>query len=163
LHEVVTAKLGDAEHQISELATFTTQLRTAASQLAGDPVDGACDDDCACLHDPTDTVTVTLGVKLGEPSIACTLGAGELADRLAHWDQLLDAAVRRRALGPGGIRVEFPDDVDVAALASLVRAEQACCAFFRFALTIDHRGAALEIDGPPDTADLVIGMLGPPS
>jgi MerR family transcriptional regulator, copper efflux regulator len=142
---------------------FTTQLRAVATQLAGDPVDGPCDDDCVCLHDPTDTVTITLGVKRAGAPIACTLGATDLADRLVHWDRLLATAVRRLALVSGGIRVELPHDVAVAALATLVQAEQACCAFFRFGLTIDDRGVALEIDAPPDAVDLVAGMFGPPS
>ena len=163
LHELVTAKLGDAEHQISELTTFTTELRAAATQLAGDPVDGPCDDDCACLHEPTDGATVVLGVKPADPPIDCTLGASELTDRLATWEQLMGTAVRRLTLASGGIRIELPDDVDVGALASLVQAEQGCCAFLRFALTIDHRGVALEIDAPPDAAELVTAMFGAPS
>ncbi len=48
-HELVTAKLADAERQIAELTALTEQLHHAAAQLAGPAVDGPCNDDCACL------------------------------------------------------------------------------------------------------------------
>jgi MerR family transcriptional regulator, copper efflux regulator len=160
LHELVTAKLGDADRQITELSVFATELRATASQLAGEPVDGPCDDGCACLHDHRGTLTVALGSKPAEPAIACTLGAGEMRHRLAEWDRLLGQAVRRLALPSGGVRVEFDRTVDVGELARLVVAEQACCAFFRFAVTVDGRGVALEVDAPADALDLVVELFG---
>lgn len=48
-HALVTTKLAAAEAQMAELAAFTSQLRTAADQLAGPATDGACDADCVCL------------------------------------------------------------------------------------------------------------------
>jgi MerR family transcriptional regulator, copper efflux regulator len=48
-HELVSAKLADAERQIAELMALTVQLHDAAAQLAGPAVDGPCNDDCACL------------------------------------------------------------------------------------------------------------------
>ena len=48
-HDLVTAKLADAERQIAELTALTDQLRHAAVQLAGPALDGACSEDCACL------------------------------------------------------------------------------------------------------------------
>ena len=113
LHQLMTDKIPAAESQVSELTTFTTQLRASAKQVGGEPVDGPCGAECACLHDPTDTATVTLVVKPPDPPIACALGAGELADRLIQWQQLLDSAMRRVALASGVIRAEFHDDVDV--------------------------------------------------
>jgi hypothetical protein len=103
-----------------------------------------------------------LGRKLDDPPIACTLGAGEMQDRLADWDRLLRHAVGRSALASGGMRVEFDDLVDVGELACVVAAEQECCAFFRFALTIDGRGVGLEVDAPADARDLVAGLFGSP-
>jgi MerR family transcriptional regulator, copper efflux regulator len=151
LHELVTQKLRDADRQIDELTAFTGQLRVAAAQLSGDPVDGPCDDDCACLHRPDGD---------DEVPIVCTLAAGDMRDRLAEWDRVLAATLRRLALPTGGLRVEFDDSVDVAGLARLAVAEQECCAFFRFAITVDHRGVALEVDAPSDAQDLVAGVFG---
>ena len=162
LHELVTDKLREADRQLAELAVFTSQLRAAAAELAGEPIDGPCDDGCACLHDHSERTPVMLGRKLDDPPIACTLGAGEMQDRLADWDRLLRHAVGRSALASGGVRVEFDDLVDVGELACVVAAEQECCAFFRFALTIDGRGVGLEVDAPADARDLVAGLFGSP-
>jgi len=48
-HDLVTAKLADAQRQIAELTALTEQLRHAAAQLAGPAVDGPCNEDCVCL------------------------------------------------------------------------------------------------------------------
>ena len=47
-HELVTAKLVDAERRIAELTELTDQLRDVASRLAGPAIDGPCSIDCAC-------------------------------------------------------------------------------------------------------------------
>jgi DNA-binding transcriptional MerR regulator len=160
LHELVTAKLHDTDRQLTELAVFAGQLRAAAAELAGEPVDGPCDDGCACLHDRSERTPVALGRDSDDPPIACTLGAGEMQDRLTEWDRLLRHAIGRSPLASGGLRVEFDERIDVGALARLVVAEQACCAFFRFAITVDGRGVALEVDAPADALDLVAGLFG---
>jgi MerR family copper efflux transcriptional regulator len=48
-HDLVTARLADAERQIAELTALAEQLRHAATQLAGPATDGPCDEGCACL------------------------------------------------------------------------------------------------------------------
>ena len=48
-HELVTAKIRDAERQIQDLTDLLDDLRAAAEHLASEPVDGPCDADCACL------------------------------------------------------------------------------------------------------------------
>ena len=53
-HDLVTAKLADAQRQIAELSALSEQLRQAAARLAGPALDGPCDEGCACLAlDPT--------------------------------------------------------------------------------------------------------------
>ena len=54
-HDLITAKIRDAETQVAELTAFTAQLRAAAEQLGGEPVDGPCGPDCACLSGETPT------------------------------------------------------------------------------------------------------------
>ncbi len=49
-HELVTAKIAEAERQIDELAAFAGQLRQAAALLDGPALDGPCDERCACLR-----------------------------------------------------------------------------------------------------------------
>ena len=165
LHDLVTWKLRDADAQVTELNVFAAQLRAAADQLAGEPIDGPCGDDSACLQAPdTDTARVTLGRQPPEVPIACTLGAGEVPDRLAAWHRIMASATRRRRRLPsGGVRLEFEPGVDIGELTALVVAEQSCCAFFQFAVTVDSRGVGLEVDAPADALDLVAGLFGMPS
>ena len=86
--------------------------------------------------------------------IACTLDAEALPDRLGQWRHLLATAGERSAID-GGARIELPGDTDVAFLTELVVAEQRCCAFFSFAITIDGRGLGLEVRAPADAAQIV--------
>ena len=153
LHQLVTAKLHDADRQLGELAVFAGQLRTAAKELAGEPVDGPCDDGCACLHDHAERTPVARDRSDDAPS-------DRVPDRLTEWTVLLRHAVARSALPSGGLRVEFDGSIDVGGLARLVVAEHECCAFFRFAITVDGRGVALEVDAPAGARDLVAGLFG---
>jgi DNA-binding transcriptional MerR regulator len=62
-HDLVTEKLAAAERQIAELTALAEQLRHAATQLAGPPVDGPCDEGCACAALDTALAPVRLGTK----------------------------------------------------------------------------------------------------
>lgn len=100
------------------------------------------------------------------PPVACTLGAGEMSTRLAEWSAMLEekrdllaGVVARRPL-ENGVRLEFGPDTDVAELARLAAAEQGCCRFFSFALLLDTSGVALEVQAPPDAADVVTALFG---
>ncbi len=59
----MTTKLAAAERQIAELTALTDQLRYTAAQLAGPPVDGPCNANCACLTLEHATVPITLTAK----------------------------------------------------------------------------------------------------
>jgi len=89
--------------------------------------------------------------------IACTLGADDLATRLDDWNAVLVSVTDRVAID-GGLRLTFAADLDVAQLARLTAAEVDCCAFYRFALTFDERGVALEVTAP-DAAAIVLASL----
>lgn len=165
-HELVTAKIADAQRQIAELTAFTVQLQTAATQLSGQPVDGPCGDDCACVADSpaaSAPVPVALGTKPDDPPIACTLDAGSMPDRLSEWQAILDQAAGRSTEPDGALRVEFDDDIALGELARLVAAEQHCCAFFAFAITVDGRGIALEVRAPGGATDIVASLFGQPA
>jgi MerR family copper efflux transcriptional regulator len=168
-HELITAKIRDAETQVSELAAFTLQLRASADQLAGEPVDGPCGPDCACLTVDTmdaplaESALVTLGRKPSrvpmDVPMACTLEPGAMPDRLAEWARVLESATRRTPID-GGLRIELGDDVDFGALGRLIGAEQHCCAFLQFALTVDASGTVLEVRAPELAADMITDLFG---
>lgn len=110
------------------------------------------------------------GCGNGAPSdgspIACTLEVGQIGSRLDEWSALLDATddrlagvVARTAI-EGGVRLELGPDTDVAEVARLAAAEQDCCRFFRFNLSIETRGVALEVRAPAEAAEIVTSLFG---
>ena len=55
LRQLVAAKITAAQNQIAELATFTAQLQQAATAVERHRPDGACDSECGCVSEPSDT------------------------------------------------------------------------------------------------------------
>jgi DNA-binding transcriptional MerR regulator len=163
-HELITDKIRSARCQIGELTAFAGQLQTAAEQLSGEPVDGPCGDDCACVVPVPSAAAmssrVMLVAKPVDVPIACTLEPGAMADRLADWSSVLGRVQARVAMVDGGVRLEFDEDVDVGVLAHLVAAERHCCAFLSFALTLDDRGTGLEVRAPEAAAGIVADLFG---
>jgi DNA-binding transcriptional MerR regulator len=49
-HDLITAKIADAQRQITELTQLKGQLEDAATLLAGPATDGPCGPECACLQ-----------------------------------------------------------------------------------------------------------------
>jgi len=165
-HELVTAKIADAQGQIAELIALTSQLQAAAAQLNGRPIDGPCGDDCACVADESAStsfaseVLVNLSVKSDHAPIACTLEPGAMPDRLADWQAILDRVRVRTTAADGAVRVEFDHDISLGELTTLVAAEQHCCAFLSFAITVDQRGVGLEVRAPVGAAEIVAALFG---
>jgi DNA-binding transcriptional MerR regulator len=163
-HELVTEKIGATQAQIAELDAFASQLQTAAARLGSPSIDGPCDDECACLAGTDDAASppsvALLTSPPTDPPIVCTLQPGAMPDRIADWQAVLGSASKRSATLDGRLRIEFGRDVDLAELARLIEAEQQCCTSFSFALTIDQRGIALEVDAPEGAAEIVDTVFG---
>ena len=105
---------------------------------------------------------VTLGRKPAtlplEIPIACTLEPGAMPDRLAEWASVLGT---RPADGiEGGLRIELRPDVDLGDLGRLIGAEQHCCAFLQFTLTVDAAGIVLDVRAPALAADIISDLFG---
>ena len=172
LRQLVAGKIEAAQHQIAELATFTAELQQAATALERHRPDGACDADCGCVSDPDNPQPVVATIRAislstkpattGEPAIACTLPPGSMKGRIADWRSLL-AHVERRERIEGGVRNAFDASVPIDELMRLVAAEQDCCHFFEFAITVDTRGVALEVRAPADAQPIVESMFGSPT
>jgi hypothetical protein len=103
---------------------------------------------------------ILVSKPLIEVPIACTLEPSTMPERLAEWSAVLGHAQTRVATADGGLRIEFDDGVDLAELARLIAAEQHCCAFFSFALTVDQRGQALEVRAPESAGGIVAELFG---
>ena len=109
------------------------------------------------------------GATADDPPIACTLDASMMGSRTDEWATLLGgkddllAAVAKRLPIEGGVRLEFGPHADVAEIARLAAAEQDCCRFFGFAVSIDGRGVALEVRAPAEAADMLTALFGAPA
>ena len=160
LRSLVADKLAAARAEVVALVTLTAELRRAAAALERHRPTGGCDDRCGCITDTT-AAARAVGVDPGaEPNdgvvpIACTLELDQVADRLDDWSGVL-AGTAATAID-GGVRVELGEDVDIVEVLRLAAAEQDCCRFLSFRLTIDDRGHGLEIvtgrapaDFPPE-------------
>jgi hypothetical protein len=86
-----------------------------------------------------------------------------MPERLAEWSSLLDHAASRERADDGALRVSFAGDVPLTELAQLVAAEQACCQFFSFAITVDQRGVGLEVRAPDSAEEIVTALFGAPA
>jgi hypothetical protein len=91
--------------------------------------------------------------------VACTLGPESMGGRLKEWQALL-AHVTRRDPIDGGVRAVFGPATPLDELIRLTAAEQDCCQFFHFAITVDVRGIALEIRASADALPIVHSLFG---
>lgn len=158
LRALVGEKLRETDDRIAELAAFAAELRAVRAGLTADPDDGQCGDGCACQ------------APAAEPPIACNLDADRMATRVADWrdlvSQRLDETidVRRGNGGRASVTLRFPlDPVLAGRIAALAAAEQQCCAFFAFAITIGADGTELAVTAPAEAADMLGALLGVPS
>jgi MerR family copper efflux transcriptional regulator len=168
LRSVVAEKLAETQGRMVELTTLTAELQQAAAALERHRPDGPCDERCGCTSDPAgeqpaQARAITFVSKRAADTeaapIACTLGAESLRGRLDDWNALL-AHVERRDAIEGGVRLTFGASTPTAELMRLASAEQDCCQFFTFAITIDARGIALEVTAPHDALAVVQALFG---
>jgi len=169
LQNLVTTKIDDAGRRVAELTAFTVQLHEVAAMLSRHTPDGPCDEHCGCGSDVTTPAAGVIPAELTrrrapvavapDPPVACTLEASEMPDRLRQWQAVVGLVEAREPLADG-MRLTLTPAADIGAIALLCRAEQHCCAFLRFALTVEARGTALEVRGPPEALPLVHSMFG---
>jgi MerR family transcriptional regulator, copper efflux regulator len=163
LHELMTDKLHATQTRIAELTAFASQLQTAASRLDGPALDGPCGEGCACLAEneaPAPSSVPFIAAAASELPIACTLQSTAMPERIERWQAVLANVRARVRTADGRLRLEMEHGVDLSELATLAVAEQQCCSFFAFAVTVDERGVALEVDAPDHAAEIVSAMFG---
>jgi DNA-binding transcriptional MerR regulator len=187
LRATAEAKVADAHARIAELTGLAAELQRAVASLSSGAADGPCDEACGCYGDMPvaasgtpdgEPATVSTAIPTAVPLIAkadaayltepivCTIDPGAVRTRIDEWNDVLAgdgdllAGVTGRSAVDGGVRLAFGPGTDVARLARLATAEQECCAFLSFTLTVDGRGLALEVRAPADAADVVAAMFG---
>lgn len=168
--EAVARRITDTQRRIGELAALAAQLQQVSARLAEAPDAGPCGPDCPCLTASLDAsgvregehrhVPLVLASDARDTSIACTLNAGGMPERVADWQHVLARAERREPLD-GGVAVVFPLDAALASeLAGLAAAEHTCCRFFDFTLRVATTEIRLEVRAPADAADVVTALFG---
>ena len=169
LRAVVADKLAAAQHQIIELMTLSSDLQRAAATLETHRPEGPCDDNCGCVTntaEATNPQLVMLGTKPGRADtavpIACSLGSQSMRGRRDEWQCLLEHVERCEPINDG-LRATFGPATPLGELIRLAAAEQDCCQFFTFAITIDSRGVALEVSAPHDALPVLHSLFGNPT
>lgn len=166
LRRLVAEKIDATSTRLSEAEKLLADLRRSAGDLERHRPVGACDASCGCVSSGSSPLSSRLAepridwVTLGQTAdISCSLPFGELDDRVGDWQRLLAFAACRETLADG-VRVVFETSVPHDELMRLVTAEQSCCTFFEFAITVDRRGVALEVRAAPEAMDVVEALFG---
>ena len=71
---------------------------------------------------------------------------------------LASCGLARRSRAACGL--ELDPSAPLPEIARLAAAEQDCCRFFAFALTIDRRGLAIEVRAPDDALPVLHALFG---
>lgn len=151
LRTLVADKLASAQQQIVELMTLTHELHRAAATLEMHRPNGPCDDQCGCV--------TNIAIDTLPTPIACSLPSQSMQDRLDEWQALLTRVVGRESVD-GGVRLTFGPATPPEDLIRLAAAEQDCCQFLSFTITIDGRGIALEVRAPIDGLPVLHALFG---
>lgn len=168
LRTLVADKLTAAQAEVVALVTLTADLRRAAAALERHRPVGRCDDRCGCIAESSGSAPAA-GAEFTDAGggndipVACTLAGDQVADRLDDWNRLVGGDGVARAAIPGGVRLTFGEPVDLDALARLAAAEQACCRFFTFQITIGPTGVTLDVTAPDEALDVVHAAFGAPT
>jgi hypothetical protein len=87
------------------------------------------------------------------PAVACTLGAGDRAQRAARWESLTARALRRASRTGRGLRLDFDAGPGVEdELRPLVALETECCAFARWSVSAAGGQLTVEISEDSEAA-----------
>ena len=156
LRALVMAKLDDVQARVAVLAAFTADLQRILTSLGSHTPEGPCDSRCGCVTE-TSAAPFPVAPPAGEP-LACTLDAAEMPGRLQRWRDLVTHVVDRATID-GGTRLQMDATTPLDQLALLVEAEQGCCSFFAFAITVDCRGVALEVRAPAEGQAMVDSLF----
>lgn len=172
LRPMIGQQIAHANQRIGDLRLFRDQLTAALGHLRRLPAkDGPCDSACEFLHvqrsgRPTAVRKSAHGNPPPPPDppahsvevpVACSLDPAGYRDRAADWRRLL-AGAERTHLSGGGMLVRLPAE-RAAGLAALAVAEQECCPFFTFRITLAGTYVELEAHAPGSAESLVAALF----
>jgi hypothetical protein len=97
-------------------------------------------------------------MTMSDERIGSTPLREDLVGRIAEWEHALHDVQARHEVGDG-LRLELGEHTPIGRVAELAAAEQEHSGFFRFALTVDRRGSALEVAAPPERRDALYALF----
>lgn len=152
---LVTEQLDDLDARMRDLHDVRRHLSGAQDRLRALPArDAPCDPSCAFLTGDGDATAERTSLP-----IACSLGPGDHADRLARWSAAL-AGTTTQQIDEATVRVELPAE-RTAEIAALVADEVRCCPFFTFTLDVTHNGLRLDATAPAEARPLLDDLFAP--
>lgn len=89
--------------------------------------------------------------------VACTLGGAARREQVADWRRLVEGAPLTRTAH--GVRVEL-STADLTTAASLAAAEQECCPFLGFEITLHGGAFTLAISAPTEGLAMIDELIG---
>ncbi len=92
--------------------------------------------------------------------IACTLGAGEYADRLAWIAELNRSALRSQHQAGRALVLDYASDA-ASRVRELVARERACCAFLAFRVEETPHAVRLTITAPAEAGEGLDAVFAP--
>ena len=145
------------------LEALRATLTTAIERLDALPDrDGPCESACTFLDRPeamdtpgTDQMPHLLPLAEVSP-VACSLAAGDYAERVTAWRDLTSGGTCTQI--DGGLRVTLPTSA-LEQTAALAAAEQGCCGFYRFRIDLNGPTFDLTITAPPEAAALLADLV----
>jgi hypothetical protein len=94
----------------------------------------------------------------GSP-IVCTLSAEDMPARVAEWLATLATATEREEM-PDGVRLRFDRATDVSSLARLAAAENECCRWATFTITIAPDEVTMDVTGSASARPMIVSLYG---
>ncbi|MBA2794469.1 MAG: hypothetical protein H0U32_10845 [Thermoleophilaceae bacterium] len=96
--------------------------------------------------------------------LACSLSAGELADRRGVWQRLAAEWLHSRRQTSTGVELSYrADDGVEAKLRDLAALEADCCSFADWAVSRSGDRVMLEVTAPPDAVPAVHALFASPA
>ncbi|ORM37242.1 MerR family transcriptional regulator [Williamsia sp. 1135] len=182
---LIDQQITETDHRLAELSAFAARLRSVRSGLSGPAPAGSSGPDCGCMITDSqvpvqmpagiadlgvvDAATPVGGADADSPAIACSLGREELGERTMQWQQILTRARHRTELEDTesgvGVQLTFDNDaVLVSQLAYLIVAEQQCCSFYTFTMTVaGGEVVVVQVRAPREAAPLLGELFGQPA
>lgn len=160
------ARRGEGAHATLAIVLGYVQAEVIASACRHIPISREMVGPDGLVADPAarEAISNTLRAMLQQSAdlpVACTLGLEDRAERMRRWHLLVERAVPTvRRIGHQ-LEVQFQPGPEVHdELKALAGAEQKCCAFVAWSVTVEAEHPVLHVIAPPDQPGNIESIMG---